>query len=118
MDTQLPAPIAAYIKAVNEFDSEALLATFTDDALVNDVHREFWGIDAIKKWSDREIISDRVTMEMTKVTEHYGSIIVAANMDGNYDKTGLPDPLVLTFYFSLHGDKIAQLIILHNTPAG
>jgi hypothetical protein len=39
---------------------------------------------------------------------------VTANIDGNYDKRGLPDPLVLTFYFSAHGDRIAQLIILRN----
>jgi len=38
-------------------------------------------------------------------------------MDGTYDKTGLPDPLILSFYFSLRGDQITQLIILRNqTP--
>jgi hypothetical protein len=39
-----------------------------------------------------------------------------AVMDGNYDRTGLPDPLVLTFHFALAGDHIAQLIIVHNQP--
>jgi hypothetical protein len=39
-----------------------------------------------------------------------------AVMDGNYDRTGLPDPLVLTFYSALAGDHIAQLIIVHNQP--
>jgi hypothetical protein len=34
----------------------------------------------------------------------------------NYDKRGLPDPLVLAFYFSAHEDKIVQLIILRNEP--
>jgi hypothetical protein len=32
-------------------------------------------------------------------------------------KTGLPDPLLLTFYFTLRGDKITKLIILLNKPA-
>jgi hypothetical protein len=27
---------------------------------------------------------------------------------------GLPDPLILSFYFSLRGDQITQLIIVHN----
>jgi hypothetical protein len=37
-------------------------------------------------------------------------------VDGDYDKTGLPDPLVLTFYFSLDGGKISRLIISGNKP--
>jgi hypothetical protein len=37
-------------------------------------------------------------------------------MDGDYDKSGLPDPLVLTYYFALADDHIAQLIIIHNEP--
>jgi len=40
-----------------------------------------------------------------------------ANVDGDYDKTGLPDPLPLTFYFSVRGDRIVQLIILRNRAA-
>jgi hypothetical protein len=33
---------------------------------------------------------------------------------GNYDKRGLPDPLVLAFYFTAQSDLIVQLIILRN----
>ena len=39
---------------------------------------------------------------------------MVANIDGEYDKTGLPTPLTLTFYFSIGGDRIEQLIILRN----
>ena len=42
--------------------------------------------------------------------------VVSAEIDGEYDKTGVPDPLVLTFYFSLRDDKITRLIILGNKP--
>jgi ketosteroid isomerase-like protein len=35
---------------VNAFDTAAIVATFADDALVNDNHREFWGTDAIRAW--------------------------------------------------------------------
>jgi ketosteroid isomerase-like protein len=113
----LPPVIAAYINATNEFDSAALLGTFADDALVNDMRREFRGKAAIKRWADHEIIDVRVTMEVIEIVEHYGTVIVTARLDGNYDKTGLPDPLVLTFYFMLHSGRIATLIILHNKPA-
>jgi hypothetical protein len=36
------------------------------------------------------------------------------NVDGHYDKRGLPDPLVLAFYFTVQSDLIVQLIILRN----
>jgi hypothetical protein len=118
MSTKLPQPVAAYIKATNDNDSTAFLASFADDALVNDIQREFWGRAAIEKWAEREIFGAKVTMEVVGAVDHYGDLIVTAKLDGSYDKTGLPDPLILTFYFTLRGDKITQLIILHNKPEG
>ena len=53
-------------------------------------------------------------MNVTKVINHYGNYIATANVDGNYDKRGLPDPLVLAFYFTPQSDLIVQLIILRN----
>ena len=114
---RLPPVIAAYVKASNAADTAAFLGVFTDDALVNDVQREFWGKAAIGKWAEREIFGAKVTMEVVRAVDHYGDLIVTAKLDGDYDKTGLPDPLLLTFYFTLRGDKITKLIILHNKPA-
>ena len=116
MDTTLPAPVRTYITAVNAFDGDALIAAFSDDAVVNDTRREFSGINAIRAWLDREIIGDRVTMNVTGTRTHQALVIVDAEMDGDYDKDGLPDPLVLTHYFTLADDHIAQLIITHNQP--
>jgi hypothetical protein len=110
----LPPLVAAYVEATNRFDLEGLLAPFADDALVNDQLRDYWGKRAIREWAARDIIGERLTMRVVKVVEHYGHFIVTANIDGNYDKRGLPDPLVLAFYFSAHGDQIVQLIILRN----
>jgi hypothetical protein len=62
----------------------------------------------------RDIIGERLTMNVTKVISHYGNFIVTANVDGNYDKRGLPDPLVLAFYFTPRSELIVQLIILRN----
>jgi ketosteroid isomerase-like protein len=112
----LPAPVASYVLAANRFDLEALLDTFAEDAVVNDQLREYWGKNAIKGWAARDIIGDHVTMYVVTAVDHYGHAIVAANVDGDYDKRGLPDPLVVTFYFSLHQDKIIQLVILRNEP--
>jgi hypothetical protein len=114
---RLPPVIAAYVKASNEADSNAFLGVFTDDALVNDIQREFWGGVAIGKWAEREIFGAHVTMEVMRAIDHYGDIILNAKLDGTYDKTGLPDPLMLTFYFTVREDKITMLIIMRNKPA-
>jgi hypothetical protein len=53
-------------------------------------------------------------MNVTRVINHYGNLIMTANVDGNYDKRGLPDPLALAFYFSAQSDLIVQMIILRN----
>jgi hypothetical protein len=113
----LPKPITEYVEASNAFDGDRLLASFADDALVNDARREFWGTASIKRWLDKEIIGDKVVMDVTDVREHYGTIIVDAIMDGEFDKTGLPDVLILTHYFTVRDDRIVSLIIIRNVPA-
>ena len=113
----LPGPVAAYFAATNAFDIDALMATFAPDALVNDHRDEFIGRDAIRAWAQREIIGDRVTMEVTEATQRGNAVTVSAVVRGNFDKTGLPDPLVLTSYFSVNGDRIVQLVIVFNKSA-
>jgi uncharacterized protein len=55
-------------------------------------------------------------MKPTLATRRGESATVSAEMDGAYDKTGLPAPLVLSFYFSVDRDRIVQLVIVHNKP--
>jgi hypothetical protein len=110
----LPPLVAAYVEATNSFDLERLLAAFAYDALVNDQLRDYSGREAIREWAARDIIGQGLTMEVTSAIEHYGNFIITANINGTFDKRGLPDPLVLAFYFTLHGDQIVQLIILRN----
>jgi hypothetical protein len=110
----LPPLVGAYVEATNSFDLERLLATFAKDALVNDQLRDYWGKLAITEWAKRDIIGVKLTMNVTKVINHYGNFIVTANVDGRYEKRGLPDPLVLAFYFAAQRELIVQLIILRN----
>jgi hypothetical protein len=113
----LPPVVERYIAAANAFDLDAMMATFVEDAFVNDNHREFWGKEAIRKFAAKELVGDKVTMAVTNVRHHHGMVVVAAKFDGTYDKTNLPDPLILTSYFLLDGDKIATLFIIFNKPA-
>src|SRR5579864_9836086 len=118
MTTSLHPIIAEHIEAMNAFDTNRIVATFADDALVNDNHREFWGIDAIRRWVEKEIVGDKVTMELREVIEHYGDTIVRGAYDGDYDKTNLPPgDLILSNYFTVRNSKIVCLIIIHNRPA-
>jgi hypothetical protein len=115
--TTLAPVLAEFIAAVNAFDEDAIVATFASDALVNDVHREFWGREAIRRWVAREIVGDRVTVAVTEVLDNHGDTVVRGRYDGDYDKTNLPDPLILTHYFTVRDGKIVTLIIISNTPA-
>jgi ketosteroid isomerase-like protein len=110
----LPKIIAEHIRACNSHDIDAWMATFAPDAMLNDVAREFIGADAIRAFATKAIFGDNVTMAVRRAWDRYGDITVHAKMDGTYDKTGLPDPLILSFYFSLRGEQITQLIIFRN----
>jgi hypothetical protein len=110
----LPPSVGEFIQASNLGDLDALLATFVDDALVNDQLTDYWGKEEIAVWAARDILGERLTLKVVKTVLHYGNSIVTAHVDGLFDKRGLPDPLVLAFYFSSYDDKIVQLIILRN----
>jgi ketosteroid isomerase-like protein len=114
----LPRAIADHIAAYKAHDPEAMMATLAPDALVNDVRREFIGHAAIRAWAGKEIFGDNVTLAVERALDQHGDVILHARVNGDYDKTGLPDPLILTYYFSLRDGLITQLIIVHNTSIG
>ena len=58
--------VADHVAAVNAFDIDAIVATFVDDALVNDNHREFWGAERIRAWVAAEIVGDHVTIAVMR----------------------------------------------------
>src|SRR5437016_4165804 len=103
--TELPPIVGEHIAAVNAFDTDRIVATFAPDAYVNDNRREIWGAEAIRKFMDTEIVGNQVTMEVGEVIDHYGDIIVRTRWDGTYDKTNLPDELVVTSYFATRDGK-------------
>ena len=112
--SKIPTVIQSFIEATNAHDADAFIHAFADDALVNDVARNFWGIDSIKKWSDKEIIAPKITVKIDDIVDHYGDFIVTALIDGNYDKSKTPDPLYLDYFFTVKNEKIVKLIITRN----
>jgi hypothetical protein len=62
----------------------------------------------------KEFVGDHVTMEVREVVDHYGDTIVRARYDGTYDKTNLPDELIMTSYFGVRDGKIVSLTVIFN----
>jgi hypothetical protein len=87
------------------------------DAYVNDNRREIWGTDAIRAFMAKEFVGNHVTMDVREVIDHYGDIIVRAKYDGTYDKTDLPDELIMTSYFGIREGKIISLAVIFNQPS-
>jgi SnoaL-like domain len=115
--TALTGVVAEHVAAVNAFDLDGIVATFAADAYVNDARREINGLDAIRAWAAKEMVGDHVTMDVREVIDHYGDTIVRARYDGTYDKTNLPDELVMSNYFSVRDGKIVSLTIIFNQPS-
>jgi hypothetical protein len=117
MTIELKGVIAEHIKAVNAFDTDAIVATFAKDAYVNDNRREIAGIGAIRRWVEKEMVGDRVTLDVREVINHHGDTIVRAAYDGDYDKTNLPKELIMTNYFSVRDGQIVSLAVIRNQPS-
>jgi hypothetical protein len=117
MQPELKGVVAEFIQAVNAFDLDAVVNTFAKDGYVNDNRREIVGIDAIRRWLSKEIVGDKVTMDVREVIDHHGDTIVRAVYDGEYDKTNLPEELILANYFSIRDGKIVSLAIIFNQPS-
>ena len=117
MSTELTGVIAEHVTAINSFDVDAAVATFADDAYVNDNRREVNGIAAIRRWVEKEMVGDSVTIDVTEVVNHYGDTVVRGRYDGTYNKTNLPENLVLSNYFSIRDGKIVSLIVIFNQPS-
>lgn len=115
--TTVDPVIADHIAAINAFDTEGIVATFAVDAYVNDARREINGADAIRRWVEKEMVGDHVTMDVREVLDHHGDTIVRARYDGTYDKTTLPKELVMSNYFSVRDGKIVSLSIIFNQPS-
>ena len=108
--------VTSFVDAVNGFDDNGLIDLFAEDAHVNDQLRDFWGRVAIGHWIRREIVGEHFTMEVLQAKEHYGDLILTAKVAGDFDSTGLPDPMLVSFIFSLRDGRINRLIVLLSRP--
>ena len=101
----LPLPVAALLQAANAHDTDAFLDAFTENGVVDDWGREFFGAQGIRGWSDREFIGVDVTLGVTEVVEHDGETVVTAQVGGR----GFNGPS--HFAFRVEGPRVARMTI-------
>jgi hypothetical protein len=91
--TELPEPVGRLLDAANGHDSDAFLASFTEDGVVDDWGREFAGREAIRGWSDREFIGVDVTLTVTGTDTADDETTIAGEVGGG----GFNGPSHFTF---------------------
>lgn len=106
----LPLSVIDFFEFSNTSDCEKLMEVFTKDACIFDEGKKMEGIEAIKKWSEDTIFASNVKFEVKNFTEQEDRIKVTAEIDGDFDKTGLPSPLLIDHSFKLRLGKIEELV--------
>jgi hypothetical protein len=105
----LPAPLPAYLHATNTRDTAAFQSAFSPAAVVHDIGRELRGHTAIMAWAKAEIFAVDVTLELLSTAQHADQTILTVKVDGTFDRTGLPDPLIMEHLITLTDDRISSL---------
>ncbi|TPW73605.1 nuclear transport factor 2 family protein [Schumannella sp. 10F1B-5-1] len=103
--TELPAPIQRFIDATNAADSDAFVATFADDAYLEDWGRGFHGHDGARAWNASDNIGKRSRF-VVEGAEHDGdewTVTVTVSGDG-YNGTS-------PIRFTVDGDRISRMLI-------
>ena len=107
MTVSLPDPIRAFVETTNAGDSDAFVATFTEDARLEDWGRVFTGQEGVRSWDGTDNIGkqshfDVVSCEPAAEPDTY---VVTLKVTGNgYNGTG---PMT----FRLRQGRIAELTI-------
>lgn len=102
---QLDEPVRRLLDAAEAQDTDAFLACFTADGVVDDWGREFRGADSIRGWSDNEFIGKQVTLKVEDVRRAANETTIAAAVGGN----GFNGPSHFTF--EVAGDRVARMTI-------
>jgi hypothetical protein len=109
MTQVLSSPAEAFIRTINEADAASFLDLFTADARVEDAGRTIDGLESIRQRAEREIFTVNVAFEVLGHRHEDGEEVIAVKVDGSFDKTGLPDPLVMNQHLKIDGRKITRL---------
>ena len=96
MTTELHGIVAEHLAAVNAFNVDGIVATFAPTPTSTTPAARSAASTPSGAGSTKEMVGDHVTMDVREVVDHYGETIVRSRYDGTYDKTNLPDELVMS----------------------
>lgn len=106
------AVVAGFVRATNAGDIEALVALFAEDAQVNDQLRNFWGREAIAAWLRREIVGEKLELDVLGIRKHYDVVMLSAGIRGNFEWPRSAQPMILDLHFTVQASTIVRLLVL------
>jgi SnoaL-like domain len=80
---ELPPAVSRLLDAANAHNTDAFLAAFTADGVVDDWGREFSSPEAIRGWSDSEFIGVDVSLSVTEVDVTDDEAMILAEVGGS-----------------------------------
>lgn len=107
MATKLTGPLAQYFTAANAHQVEEMIATFTQDAVVQDEGRELHGAAAIGKWMQETIEKYDYQVEPLESSRMGQKTLVLASIRGKFPGS----PITLQYAFTFEGPQIARMEI-------
>jgi hypothetical protein len=109
MSTQadLPDAVAQYIQSADSHDTDALVATLTDDAVVDDEGRVHSGKEDIRSWNKNSVAKFACRYEITNVETVGDDTVATITVSGNFSRS----PISLFYQFTLSDEKVARLSI-------
>jgi hypothetical protein len=112
MTLTLPPLLAALVSAHNAHDAAALLACFTDDAIVRDEGRTHIGHPAIRAWFEDVVRQYQPTLSVIALDSLDGEPVITGHVSGTFDGS----PLQLSYYTGIEDGKIVALKIAPACP--
>ncbi|MBK1812038.1 nuclear transport factor 2 family protein [Clostridium sp. YIM B02505] len=112
MNVKLQQPIETYFEATNNQDPKKFISIFAEDAVVLDDGEELVGLEKIEAWGEKSHFDAKLKAEVIKAFNEDSTTVVTAKVDGDFDKTGLPDPLFFDFHFTVVNGLVSKLEIL------
>jgi len=103
--TLLATPIARMVEATNAGDTPSFLATFSEDAYLEDWGRGFHGRAGAASWNETDNIGKRSHFEVLGQRDEGDTQVVSIKVTGGgYNGTG-------DIVFTVAGEQITRMII-------
>ena len=108
MSTPVPDVVTRYFEADDRRDVDAIVALFTDNAVVLDEGQTYCGTTEIRSWREGPASQYQYTTEVIDTKRTGDDVaVVTARLDGNFPG----GTAQLKFRFTIAGDRIGRLEI-------